>query len=338
MLRSDGNYDTDIKSMKILITGGAGFIGSHLAERLVADGHLVTILDDLSTGRRENLSALSASNALEFVEGTILDEDTVNQLVARADLVFHLAAAVGVQLIMDQPSRSILTNVTGTEKVLKAALINKTPVFIASTSEVYGKATKFPFNEDDDLTIGATRNLRWSYACAKTLDEFLALAYAREAGLPVTILRFFNTTGPRQIGRYGMVLPNFVDAALDGRPLKVHGSGTQSRCFGHVADVVEALVRLMATPAARGEVFNIGSDQEVTIQSLAEQVIAATNSTSVIEPVSYASVYPEGFEDMQRRLPDVSKLERMIGFRPRRPLIEIITDIVAEKRAARNAS
>ena len=321
-----------------MITGGAGFIGSHLAERLVADGHLVTILDDLSTGRRENLSALSASNSLEFVEGTILDEDTVTQLVVRSDLVFHLAAAVGVQLIMEQPSRSILTNVTGTEKVLKAALINKTQIFIASTSEVYGKSTKFPFHEDDDLTIGATRNLRWSYACAKTLDEFLALSYAREAGLPVTILRFFNTTGPRQIGRYGMVLPNFVDAALNGRPLKVHGSGTQSRCFGHVADVVEALVRLMDTPATRGQVFNIGSDQEVTIQSLAEQVIAATGSSSVIESVSYESVYPEGFEDMQRRLPDVSKLERAIGFRPRRTLAEIITDIVAEKRAARSAS
>lgn len=324
--------------MKILITGGAGFIGSHLAERLVSDGHQITILDDLSTGRRENLSSISDSNSLEFVEGTILDSGTVDRLVAQSDLVFHLAAAVGVQLIMDEPSQSILTNVTGTEKVLKAALINKTPVFIASTSEVYGKSSKFPFNEDDDLTIGATRNLRWSYACSKTLDEFLALSYAREVGLPVTILRFFNTTGPRQIGRYGMVLPNFVDAALDGRTLKVHGSGTQSRCFGHVADVVEALVRLMNTPAARGQVFNIGSDEEVTIQNLAEQVIAATQSTSTIETVSYDSVYPEGFEDMQRRLPDVSKLERVIGFRPRRTLAEIIADIVAEKRAKRIAS
>lgn len=338
MLRHGKIYNADIENMKILITGGAGFIGSHLAERLVADGHQVTILDDLSTGRRENLATLSTSNSLEFIEGTILDEDTVNRLVQKSDLVFHLAAAVGVQLIMDKPSQSILTNVTGTEKVLKAALANKTPIFIASTSEVYGKSSKFPFSEDDDLTIGATRNLRWSYACSKTLDEFLALSYAREVGLPVVILRFFNTTGPRQVGRYGMVLPNFVDAALDGRPLKVHGSGTQSRCFGHVADVVEALVRLMDTPAARGQVFNVGSDQEVTIQSLAEQVIAATGSSSTIEAVSYASVYPEGFEDMQRRLPDVSKLESAIGFRPRRPLAEIIADIVAEKRAARIAS
>lgn len=338
MLRADETYNADIETMKILITGGAGFIGSHLAERLVAEGHHVTVLDDLSTGRRENLSSLSGSNSLEFIEGTILDEDTVSRLVAQSDLVFHLAAAVGVQLIMDKPSQSILTNVTGTEKVLKAALTNKTPVFIASTSEVYGKSSKFPFNEDDDLTIGATRNLRWSYACAKTLDEFLALSYARESGLPVIILRFFNTTGPRQIGRYGMVLPKFVEAALDGRPLKVHGSGTQSRCFGHVADVVEALVRLMNTPAARGQVFNMGSDQEVTIQSLAEQVIAATGSSSTIEAVSYDSVYPDGFEDMQRRLPDVSKLERAIGFRPRRPLAEIIADIVAEKRATRIAS
>ncbi|MDH5531748.1 MAG: GDP-mannose 4,6-dehydratase, partial [Paracoccaceae bacterium] len=316
--------------MKILITGGAGFIGSHLAERLVGDGHSVTALDDLSTGRKENLAGLTGSNRFRFVEGNILDAPLVQQLTDECDAIFHLAAAVGVKLIMDEPSRSILTNVTGTENVLKAALKDKKLTFIASTSEVYGKATKFPFSEDDDLTIGATKNLRWSYACAKTLDEFLTLSYVREAALPAVILRFFNTTGPRQTGRYGMVLPNFVQAALDGRPLLVHGSGEQSRCFGHVADVVESLVRLLATPAARGQVFNVANDQEVTIRSLAEQVIAATGSKSKIELVPYASVYPEGFEDMARRLPDVSKLERAIGFRPRRPLSEIIADIVAE--------
>ena len=318
--------------MKIFITGGAGFIGSHLSERLIAEGHELTVLDDLSTGRVENLSAIKGSNALRFVEGDILDDALVQELAGDADMIFHLAAAVGVKLIMDEPSRSILTNINGTENVLRAALKRKTPTFIASTSEVYGKATKFPFSEDDDLTIGATKNLRWSYACAKTLDEFLALAYAREADLPVVILRFFNTTGPRQTGRYGMVVPNFVQAALEGRHLLVHGTGEQSRCFGHVKDVVESLIRLMAEPAARGQVFNIANDQEVTIRQLAEQVIAATGSRSEIKLVPYDSVYPVGFEDMARRLPDVSKLQRTIGFRPRRGLSEIISDIVDEKR------
>lgn len=320
--------------MDILVTGGAGFIGSHLSERLLADGHKVTALDDFSTGRPENLAPVRGSNRFDLVEGTILDAGLVTRLVDRCDAVFHLAAAVGVKKIMDEPSRSILTNVTGTEHVLKAAIPGKKLTFIASTSEVYGKAQKFPFNEDDDLTIGATKNIRWSYACAKTLDEFLTLAYVREVGLPAVILRFFNTTGPRQTGRYGMVLPNFVQAALENRPLQVHGTGEQSRCFGHVADVVEALMRLMATSEAQGQVFNVANDQEVTIRSLAEQVIAATGSRSKIEMVPYASVYAEGFEDMMRRLPDVSKLERFTGFRPRRPLSEIIADIVAEKRAS----
>ncbi|MCB2124737.1 MAG: GDP-mannose 4,6-dehydratase [Rhodobacteraceae bacterium] len=323
--------------MKILITGGAGFIGSHLSERLVAEGHSVTALDDLSTGRRENLAGLVGSNRFRLVVGTILDPSLVQSLVDEADTVFHLAAAVGVKLIMDEPSRSILTNINGTENVLKAALKDRKLTFVASTSEVYGKAMKFPFSEDDDLTIGATKNLRWSYASAKQLDEFLTLAYVREVGLPAVILRFFNTTGPRQTGRYGMVLPNFVQAALDGRPLLVHGTGEQSRCFGHVADVVEALVRLMATPAAQGEVFNVANDQEVTIRELAEKVIEMTGSPSPIRLVPYSDVYPAGFEDMARRLPDVSKLERTIGFRPHRPLSEIIGDIIAEKRGLQPA-
>lgn len=320
--------------MRILITGGAGFIGSHLAERLVTDGHTVTALDDLSTGRIENLAALDGHSRFGFVMGSILDAGLLEELASDADCIVHLAAAVGVKLIMDEPSRSILTNVNGTENVLRAALKRNTPTFIASTSEVYGKSRKFPFSEDDDLTIGATKNLRWSYACAKTLDEFLTLSYVREAQLPAVVLRFFNTTGPRQTGRYGMVLPTFVQAALEGQPLRVHGSGAQTRCFGHVADVVEAMVRLIATPAARGQVFNVGNDQEVSILGLAEQVIMATGSSSPIELVPYSRVYPEGFEDMERRLPDVSKLERAIGFRPRRPLSEIIADVVAEKRAA----
>lgn len=323
--------------MNILITGGAGFIGSHLAERLVAESHAVTVLDDLSTGRIENLTGLARHPRFQFIEGSILDAGLVARLVGQADAVFHLAAAVGVKLIMDEPSRSILTNVNGTENVLRAAVAGRKLTFVASTSEVYGKATKFPFSEDDDLTIGATKNLRWSYASAKQLDEFLTLAYVREAGLPATILRFFNTTGPRQTGRYGMVLPNFVQAALEGRPLAVHGTGEQSRCFGHVLDAVEAMVRLMATPAARGEVFNIANDQEITIRGLAEIVIRMTGSSSTIERVPYESVYPAGFEDMERRLPDVSKLERFTGFRPRRPLTEIVADVIAEKRAQRAA-
>lgn len=323
--------------MRILITGGAGFIGSHLSERLVAEGHSVTVLDDLSTGRRENLVSLEGNNRFRLVVGTILDPSLVQSLVDEAEVIFHLAAAVGVKLIMDEPSRSILTNINGTENILKAALKHRKLTFIASTSEVYGKATKFPFNEDDDLTIGATKNLRWSYASAKQLDEFLTLAYVREVGLPAVILRFFNTTGPRQTGRYGMVLPNFVQAALEGRPLMVHGTGEQSRCFGHVADVVEVMVRLMATPAAHGEVFNVANDQEVTIRALAEKVIEMTGSRSEIRLVPYSDVYPAGFEDMARRLPDVSKLERTIGFRPRLPLARIIADIIAEKRAIRTA-
>lgn len=316
--------------MHILITGGAGFIGSHLTERLIGDGHRVTVLDDLSTGLMSNLTGVAKRPDFSFVEGSILDRRLVADLVRPADVVFHLAAAVGVKLIMDEPSRSILTNVAGTENVLDAALTDKTHTFIASSSEVYGKSTKFPFQEEDDLTIGATRNLRWSYACAKTLDEFLALAHARESGLPVTVLRFFNTTGPRQTGRYGMVLPNFVRAALDGAPLMVHGTGDQSRCFGHVADVVEAMCRLMHLPKARGDVFNVGTDQEVTIRRLAEQVIRTTGSRSEIRHVPYDAVYPDGFEDMQRRLPDVTKLERVTGFRPMRTLQQIIDDIVAE--------
>ncbi len=322
--------------MRILITGGAGFIGSHLAERLVSEGHDVVALDDLSTGQKKNLAALEGNNHFRLIEGSVLDADLVNELVSESDMVFHMAAAVGVKLIMDEPSRSILTNITGTENVLKAAIPGKTPTFIASTSEVYGKTTKFPFSEDDDMTIGATKNLRWSYASAKQLDEFLALAYAREVDLPVVVLRFFNTTGPRQTGRYGMVLPNFVVNALTGKPLKVHGTGEQSRCFGHVYDVIEALLRLMDKPEAFGEVYNIGTDQEVSIMELAEKVVEATGSRSEIELIPYLDVYPEGFEDMARRLPSVEKLQSAIDFRPMRTLDEIIADIVAEKRAALN--
>lgn len=319
--------------MKILVTGGAGFIGSHLTDRLVSEGHEVAILDDLSTGQKSNLDGALSTGKVTFTEGSVLDREVVSSMVSEADMVVHLAAAVGVKLIMDEPSRSILTNINGTENVLTAALGRKTPCFVASTSEVYGKSTKFPFSEDDDLTLGATVNLRWSYACAKMLDEFLALAYAREHDLPVVVMRFFNTTGPRQTGRYGMVLPNFVQAALENRNLTVHGTGDQSRCFGHVLDVVEALRKLMSNPDTWGRVYNIGNDNEISIRALAEKVIDATESKSQIDFVPYDKVYPPGFEDMNRRQPDVSRLKGATGFRPTRPLEQIIDDIVAEKRA-----
>jgi UDP-glucose 4-epimerase len=322
--------------MRVLLTGGAGFIGSHLAERLLAEGHRVDVLDDFSTGSPANLRPARAQGGgrLSVTEGTILDAPLVGRLAGAADLVIHLAAAVGVRRIMEAPSASILTNVRGTETVLAACLPGRTPVMIASTSEVYGKAGKFPFAEGDDLVIGATANLRWSYAAAKLVDEFLALALHREHGLPVTVLRFFNTTGPRQTGRYGMVLPTFVAAALAGAPLLVHGDGTQSRCFCHVRDVVEAVMRLIGNAAAPGGVFNIGTDREVTILGLAGTVKAMTGSASEIRLVPYAEAYGPGFEDMMRRVPDVSRLAAATGFRPGTPLETIIADVIAEKRAA----
>jgi len=305
--------------MKILITGGAGFIGSHLSERLVAEGHSVTALDDLSTGRRENLAGLVGSNRFRLVVGTILDPSLVQSLVDEADTVFHLAAAVGVKLIMDEPSRSILTNINGTENVLKAALKDRKLNFVASTSEVYGKAMKFPFSEDDDLTIGATKNLRWSYASAKQLDEFLTLAYVREATPP----------GRARPGATGWCCRTSCKRLSTAAPFWCTARESSR--------AVEALVRLMATPAAQGEVFNVANDQEVTIRELAEKVIEMTGSPSPIRLVPYSDVYPAGFEDMARRLPDVSKLERTIGFRPHRPLSEIIGDIIAEKRGLQPA-
>lgn len=318
--------------MDILITGGAGFIGSHLAERLLNDGHNVIAMDDLSTGQMSNLDVAMKHPNFEFIKGTILDQKLIGELVDRTELTFHLAAAVGVKLIMEQPSQSILTNITGTEIVLKAALKDKKTVFVASTSEVYGKTSKIPFCEDDDLVIGATVNLRWSYACTKTLDEFLALSYAYEQQLPVVVLRFFNTTGPRQTGRYGMVVPNFINSALAGEPIYVHGTGDQSRCFSHVKDVIEGLVRLMENKESRGQVVNIGSDQEISIMDLAKKVRELSGSSSEIKVIPYTDVYPHGFEDMQRRKPDVSRLRGLTGFAPKTVLDDIVNDIIQEKR------
>lgn len=320
--------------MKILITGGAGFIGSHLTDRLLRDGHGVVILDNLSTGSLDNLKHLEGNANFEMVIGSVRDVSLVQEMVERCDAVIHLAAAVGVKLILEKPSLSIHTNVNGTENVLHAAATGNKLVIIASTSEVYGKTEKTPFDENDDLVLGSTANLRWSYAVAKALDECLALSYSYEKKISVIVVRLFNTTGPRQTGYYGMVLPNFVNQALRGDPITVYGTGDQSRCFGHVADVVESLVRLLNSPNAVGEVFNVGNDVEITIEGLAQLIKEKTGSASEIVKLPYKDVYGFGFEDMARRVPNVSKLEKFIGYRPHTPLDKIIDDVIAEQKAA----
>jgi len=320
--------------MRAFITGGAGFIGSHLAERLLADGWEVWILDDLSTGSMRNVDALTVSSRFHYRIGSVTNEELVAALVDRVDVVFHLAAAVGVKLIVERPTHTIETNVRGSEVVLQAAAKKGKLTFIASTSEVYGKGVKLPFAEDDDLLFGATTKSRWAYACSKAIDEYLALAYARERELPVVIARFFNTVGPRQVGRYGMVLPTFVRQGLRGEDITVFGSGEQRRCFGFVSEVVEALVRLARTPAAIGQVFNIGNDSEISINALAELVREKTGGRSKIVRVAYDDAYPDGFEDMERRIPSVAKLERTIGFRPSMKVDEITDRVIASMKAA----
>ncbi len=319
--------------MKVFITGGAGFIGSHLAERLIEGGHRVSILDDLSTGAMANIDHLIDRPGFEHRIGSVTDAPLVAELVDRCDVTVHLAAAVGVRLIVERPVHTIETNVHGTEVVLNAVARKQKPIFLASTSEVYGKSQKVPFSEDDDLVMGATTHARWSYACSKALDEWLGLAYHRDKGVPVTIFRLFNTVGPRQTGRYGMVLPTFAAQAVAGEPITVYGSGEQSRCFCHVGDAIRAIEALMFQPAAVGQVFNVGSDREITINGLAEMVREAADSRSPIVRIPYDEAYAEGFEDMQRRVPDVSKLERAVGFKPSTPLETIVTDVVREQRS-----
>ncbi len=319
--------------MRILITGGAGFIASHLAEHLLGAGDEVWALDDLSTGSIENIEDLKAQPNYHFQFGTMMDSAVLGELVDRCDAIFHLAAAVGVRLIVESPVRTIETNIRGTELVLAAAAKKKKLVVVASTSEVYGKANKIPFCEDDDLVIGPPTKGRWSYACSKAIDEFLALAYWKERRQPVIIVRFFNTVGPRQTGRYGMVLPNFVRQALNSEPLTVFGSGTQSRCFGYVGDVVEALGKLIRTDAAIGQVYNLGSDEEVTIEELARRVCRAVGGKSQIVHIPYEQAYEEGFEDMQRRVPSLEKIGRLIGYKPRTSLDQIIEKVVESERA-----
>ena len=318
--------------MKVFITGGAGFIGSHLATRLIADGHSVVALDDLSTGSMENIAHLKDHERFEYRIGSATDLALVTELIDPCDVAFHLAAAVGVKLIVERPIHTIETNIRGTETVLHAALKKEKLVVVASTSEVYGKGLKIPFAEDDDLTLGSTQHSRWAYACSKAMDEWLALAFHNERDLPVIIVRFFNTVGPGQTGRYGMVLPNFARQALKNEPITVFGSGEQSRCFGHVQDAVESLIRLIGTPGAVGQVFNIGSNEEVSILQLAEKVKEVAQSQSEIRMIPYEQAYAKGFEDMQRRVPDVRKLESTIGFRPKTPLDTIVRDVVDDQR------
>ncbi len=314
--------------MRILITGGAGFIGSHLAEILLQNGHSVHVLDNLSTGSIENIEHLKGLAGFRYTVDTVTNEPVLAELIDDCDVVFHLAAAVGVKLIVEQPVHTIETNVHGTEVVLKHASKKKKLVVVASTSEVYGKSVDFPFREDADLVMGSTSKHRWAYACSKAIDEFLALAYWKERELPVIVVRFFNTVGPRQTGRYGMVIPNFVRQALAGEPITVYGDGTQSRSFTYVGDVVRGLMALVKEPKAVGQVFNIGNGVEITIRALAEKIKAMTQSSSPIVTIPYDQAYEAGFEDMARRVPDLRKIHQFVGYEPTVQLDEILQHVI----------
>ncbi len=320
--------------MRVLVTGGAGFIGSHLAEVLVKRGDAVTVLDNFSTGRYANIAPLDGHPRFQLVTGSILNEFLVDKLVERSDVVFHLAAAVGVELIIKKPLESLMTNIRGSEVVLEMAHRYRKKVLVASTSEIYGKNINGPLREDMDRVLGSPLKSRWSYSTSKAVDEILAYVYWKEKGVPTIIVRLFNTVGPRQSGAYGMVIPRFVGQALRGEPLAVHGTGKQTRCFLHVADAVTALVRLIEHPKAVGDVFNIGSQEEVTIEDVARRVIRLTGSSSRIEPIPYEQAYEEGFEDMQRRVPDIGKIAALIGFRPSMALDQIIASVVDSVRSS----
>jgi UDP-glucose 4-epimerase len=318
--------------MQVLITGGAGFIGSHLAELLISQGHTVCALDDLSTGSMSNLEAIRNHPRFRFQFADVMERWPLAELVDSCDVIFHLAAAVGVRLVVESPVRTIRTNVGATESVLELASKKRKLVLVASTSEVYGKSTKTPFSEGDDLVIGPSTHGRWSYACSKAIDEFLALAYWREKRLPVIVVRLFNTVGARQIGRYGMVLPNFVTAALRNEPLRVFGSGTQTRCFADVRDVAGAFSNLVLSDRCVGEIFNVGNNQECSIEELAHKVCAQLGSKAPIIRVPYDEAYGVGFEDMMRRVPSLSKIEQAIGYRPTHNLTEIIDSVADHLR------
>lgn len=318
--------------MRVLITGGAGFIGSHLAEAHVAKGDEVVALDNLSTGRVENVGSLAGNPAFTLVVGSILDEDLVDKYAERCERIYHLAAAVGVKLIVERPLECLDTNIRGTEVVIDMAARYRRKVLVASSSEIYGKNTDGPLKEDDDRVLGSPLKSRWAYSTSKALDEILAYTRWKEQRLPTVIVRLFNTVGPRQTGAYGMVIPSFVAQALDGQPLTVHGDGTQSRCFCHVADIVDGLMKIMEPVEAEGKVFNMGGDQEVTMTELAQRIIALTGSSSEIRYIPYEQAYEAGFEDMQRRLPDTSRARELVGFAPTRSLDDIVSDVIAHSR------
>ena len=324
--------------MKILITGGAGFVGSHLADKLTGQGHDITVIDDLSTGRYSNIAHLEDTERFRLIIDTVLNEKLMEELIRETDRVYHMASAVGVKLIMERPVRTIETIFRGTDVVLGFCSRYRKRVLIPSTSEVYGKGASIPFKEDDDLLTGPTDKHRWAYACAKTLDEFLALAHFKETRLPVVVVRLFNTVGPRQTGQYGMVVPRFVHSAIKNEPIQVHGDGTQQRCFGHVHDVVEGLSKLLDRPECLGQVINLGNNEEVSIKQLADKAIALTGSSSEIQFVPYEEAYGEGFEDMRRRVPSLDKAKQLIGYQPTRSLDDIINDVANEFRNETSAA
>jgi nucleoside-diphosphate-sugar epimerase len=318
--------------VNILVTGGAGFIGSHLVEQLLKDGHEVTAIDDLSTGSMDNLKTVQGQEKFRFVYDSVRNLETMHVLGQQCDMIYHLAAAVGVQLIVDKPVHTIETNIHGTEVVLTIANTYRKKVLLASTSEVYGKSEAVPFREDDDCILGSTRFSRWSYACSKAIDEFLGLAYYEQYGLPVVVARFFNTVGPRQTGQYGMVVPRFVERALKHEPLVIYGSGKQTRCFSYVDDVIEACIGLMETPDAPGEVYNIGSDEEISIEALANMIIEMTQSESQKEYVSYEQAYGKPFDDMLRRVPCLDRIRHTIGYKPQNSLEQILHHVIGDIR------
>jgi UDP-glucose 4-epimerase len=324
--------------VRVLITGGAGFIGSHLADELIRRGDRVCVIDNLSTGRLENIQHLLEDGRCSFVHCSVLDRFSVEEYVKECDVIYHLAAAVGVKYVIENPLKAIRFNVHGTETILELASKWRKKVMIASTSEVYGKNGAVPYREDGDRLMGATTTGRWSYACTKALDEFMALAYSREKGVPVVIVRLFNTCGPRQTGQYGMVIPRFVKNALMGVSLTVHGDGTQTRCFTYVGDVVRAITALMETEEAAGEIFNVGSIQEIQIRDLARKIIELTGSSSTIEYISYEEAYGEGFEDMKRRVPDISKIHSLIGWKPEVDLDELLRKVIEYEKSIGNTA
>lgn len=315
-----------------LITGGAGFIGSHLAEALLTAGRRVIILDDLSTGAMANLAAIASHPRLRIVVDSISHADRMSALIAEADEIYHLAAVVGVRLVLDEPARTVATHVAPTEQILRLASEGRKPIFLASTSEVYGKNPRLPLNEEDDLVLGPTSKGRWIYACSKALDEYLALSYFAQTGLPVIVGRFFNVVGPRQIGRYGMVVPRFIDQALAGGPLVVYEDGAQVRCFAHVSDIVRGIMGLMACPAAWGKVFNLGSDEAISIRGLAERIVRLVDPSLRIEHIPYAQAYAPGFEDIRARVPDLTRIRQTIGYEARHDLDAILQEIIRWKR------